>query len=163
AALREHVRELEERGRGAGARRLELLDGFLAVAQLLELRLDLVVVGDLLLDRVDLALRVLVLAQDGGELVLLDLLDEEADGDRGDDRAEDAEHPELGRIAGAGCAARRLLAIGQQVYADHCRRSLSQRRERPSATTICEAIARAPGSLTNLPSTDRFTIGSKSW
>ena len=38
-------------------------------------------------------------------------------------------------------------------------RSLSQRRLRPSATTICEAIERAYASLTVFGSTARFTIG----
>ena len=83
-----------------GARRLELLDRVLAIAELLELRLDLGVVRDLTADVLDLGLDLVVALVDLRELVGLRLVDEEERDDLHEDRPEHDREPELAAALG---------------------------------------------------------------
>jgi hypothetical protein len=74
--------------------------------------LDSGVVGDLPLDGVDLALRLHIVGDELGELVLLHLLNEEAEDDAAYERAEDTEQPEL-RGLGAWLSPTRRALLGQ--------------------------------------------------
>src|SRR5262245_22674187 len=132
-AVGENARQLEQHRRRPAARLLKLGDGFFSRAEGLELGFDLGVVRHGLLDLLDLAVKLVVLAHLPRQLLAFDLMDEEEDDDLGDDDAEHGEQPALIDLR----AAPDFSFLREKVDANHERFSLSLRIASPRATASC--------------------------